>query len=105
MTEQEKQKQIEEITNIIGKYDGTEKQDDVIYSQVAYLSIEEIAQTLVNAGYGDTKQAVREFAEKVKELLLANTAPCFNMGAEPIIEFDPFFYDKLDQLVKETCGE
>ena len=67
--------------------------------------VQEAAETLVNAGYGDTKQAVREFAEKVKELLLANTAPCFNMGAEPIIEFDPFFYDKLDQLVKETCGE
>lgn len=109
MTEQEKQKQIEEITNIIGKYDGTEKQDDVIYSQVAYLSIEEIAQTLINAGYGDTKQAVRDFAEKVKR---------------EFIEFDSTFPDEdcagfkagynvackshkgeIDNLVKEICDK
>ncbi len=97
MTEQEKQKQIEEITNIIGKYDGTEKQDDVIYSQVAYLSIEEIAQTLVNAGYGDTKQAVREFAEKVKVQI--------RMYEEISSYTATLLCEDIDQLVKETCGE
>ena len=97
MTEQEKQKQIEEITNIIGKYDGTEKQDDVIYSQVAYLSIEEIAQTLVNAGYGDTKQAVRDFAEKLKEL--GSDIKTIDWSNNRLL------YDGIDQLVKETCGE
>ena len=98
MTEQEKQKQIEEITNIIGKYDGTEKQDDVIYSQVAYLSIEEIAQTLINADYGDTKQAVREFAEKIKENLeeIFVFAVRKNWGSA---------YEYINELVKEVCGE
>lgn len=93
MTEQEKQKQIEEMDKIIyqnacevirvcGTCNYGEKK-----SGFTDCVSPKIAEALYNAGYGDTKQAVREFAEKVKNL--------------------PDWFDEsdIDQLVKETCGE
>ena len=57
----------------------------------------ELATALINAGYGDVKQAVREFAEKVKELVSdIKTIDWSN---------NRLLYDGIDQLVKETCGE
>lgn len=116
MTEQE---QIEKIKNIIGKCDGTENQDDVIYSQVAYLSVEEMAETLVRAGIGDTKQAVREFAEKLKGNLIKVYKDCLLSANKCLAKDDRVMYkywrgkvdgtresiDLVLQAVKETCGE
>ena len=57
----EKEKQIEEI-----------KQTMVRSCNVNRLYFEQMAEDLYNAGYGDTKQAVKEFAERLKERLKLN---------------------------------
>lgn len=56
------------------------------------------AQKLLNAGYGDVKQAVREFAEKIKENLeeIFDLAVRKNWGSA---------YEYINELVKEVCGE
>lgn len=103
MTEQEKQKQIEEMDKIIyqnacevirvcGTCNYGEKK-----SGFTDCVSPKIAEALYNAGYGDTKQAVREFAEKVKELVSDITTIDWSNNR--------LLYDGIDQLVKETCGE
>lgn len=77
----DKQKEIEKIL-------------EVMHSNL-YLTHSDCAIALVNAGYGDVKQAVREFAERIKMAFY--------------IEFDELIpsimSDKIDELVKEVCGE
>lgn len=51
------------------------------------------ATALVNAGYGDVKQAVREFAEILKE-------NCTFDGHRVALD-----KNRIDELVKEVCGE
>lgn len=86
MTEQEKQKQIEEMANWLEK-----ARTDTLHSCIAdceicgnkyknndmnrCLTMNE-AECLYNAGYGDTKQAVREFAEKFFKEISAFLAKC-----------------------------
>lgn len=85
---------------------------------------EEIADTLKKQGYGDTKQAVREFAEKVKPIIddivelifddgqsrciiggchKADDIPC---GASICIEENKTAWkSKIDRLLTEVTGE
>ncbi len=64
------------------------------------------AEKLTKEGIRDVKQAVREFAENLKKLLIEEyTTPCFNREGKPIFDFNPDFYDKFDELVKGVCGE
>lgn len=48
-------------------------------------------------GYGDTKQAVKEFAEKLKEKM-------FRYYMYAITTADDLIHE-IDELVKEMCGE
>lgn len=96
MTEQEKQMK-EIIKNV--KYAPFNKEEPTytVGVQMEDFVFDLITKELSNAGYGDTKQAVREFAEKVKELVSdIKTIDWSN---------NRLLYDGIDQLVKETCGE
>ena len=61
---------------------------------------EETAEHFVNAGYGNIEQAVREFAEELKEGLPSNVC------AISFIEEDMIAHvrDYIDQLIKERFG-
>lgn len=84
------QKEIKEIARIL---DEAECVEDALFVDFAGM-----AEALVNAGYGDVKQAVREFAERLKENLeeIFNLAVRKNWGAA---------YEYVNQLVEEVCGE
>lgn len=62
------------------------------------------AQKLLNVGYGDVKQAVREFAEKVKQFLDGAEIYFYN-GEEEGIWDSGAVAEQIDKLVKEVCGE
>ena len=72
--------------------------------EVAWLSDKSIKRTdticgyLMEKGYGDVKQAVREFAEKIKENLeeIFYLSVRKNWGSA---------YEYINELVKEVCGE
>ena len=53
------------------------------------------AETLYNAGYGNVKEALKKFAERIKMAFY--------------YEFDELIpsimSDKIDELIKEVCGE
>ena len=55
----------------------------------------ELATALINAGYGDVKQAVREFAEKVK----------YESAMTFVKQEHIAVCEILDELVKEVCEE
>lgn len=88
----DKQKEIEKIKTIMGC--------DYDYCESCYThsrkscSLRPIAERLVDAGYGDVRAAVKEFAESVKMAFY--------------YEFDELIpsimADKIDELVKEVCG-
>lgn len=90
----DKQKQIEEIENIV--------------VEVAFLQAHEpngddelsrkVAEAIVNAGIGDTKQAVREFAEKFFKEISAFLAKKHITSANEVKQI-------IRRIVKETCGE
>lgn len=65
---------------------------------------EKNAELLVNAGYGDVKQAVREFAERLKERLAQKKVDLYN-GKSQVIQIDVQISLIIDELVKEVCGE
>ena len=89
----DKQKEIEKIKTIMGC--------DYDYCESCYThrrkscSLRPIAERLVDAGYGDVRAAVKEFAESVKMAFY--------------YEFDELIpsimADKIDELVKEACGD
>ena len=58
----------------------------------------EIATALVNKGYGDTKQAVEEFAEKIKE----NLEEIFDLAVK---KGWGRAYEYINQLVKDFCEQ
>ena len=106
------------------------KQTMVRSCNINRLYFEQMAEDLYNAGYGDTKQAVKEFAEKLKEKFIRlekrygdeadrdeNAIP--NLQFEfykPALERDGAFANGqatmankalyiIDELVKEVCGD
>lgn len=62
---------------------------------IKYLHNTGIAEWLIEKGYGDVRAAVREFAERIKMAFY--------------YEFDELIpstmADKIDELVKEVCGD
>ncbi len=62
------------------------------------------ARLLVNAGYGNVKQAVKEFAEKIKDWLHGADLYFYN-GQEEFILDGEEVDDKIDEFLKELCGE
>lgn len=100
MTEQEEQKQIEELAKALSV-----ARTDVLHSCIGYCQLCDSkykscgmheclvlteAEHLFNAGWRDTKQAVREFAEKLKK------------QATPL---GRIWIEQIDELVKEICGK
>lgn len=89
----DKQKEIEKIKTIMGC--------DYDYCESCYThsrkscSLRPIAERLVDAGYGDVRAAVKEFAESVKM--------AFYHEFEELIPST--MADKIDELVKEVCGD
>ena len=88
----DKQKEIEKIKTIMGC--------DYDYCESCYThsrkscSLRPIAERLVDAGYGDVRAAVKEFAESIKM--------AFYQEFEELIP--SIMADKIDELVKEVCG-
>lgn len=55
------------------------------------------AENIINAGYGDKKQAVKDFAEKLKVFIIRNCCVTDD-------DVDKI-YKKINELVKEVTGE
>lgn len=83
----EKEKQIENIENIV----------DVILPIMkdGEFSARNLARALNKSGYGNVKEALKEFAERVKM--------AFYYEFEELIP--SIMSDKIDELVKEVCGD
>lgn len=83
--------------------------------EVAWLSDKSINRTdticayLIEKGYGDVKQAVREFAEKLKNKVIEDTAyGCDSNQHTGYYDYTIKIGDipeYIDELVKEVCGE
>ena len=63
-----------------------------------------VAQAIVEAGYGDTKQAVREFAEGLEEIkrCVRDLNVCFDDEWRYLLEDT---LDKIDELLAEVTGK
>lgn len=91
----DKQKEIEKMAKAIYEtgiaIDGT----DIAFGLIDDSHFERMARKLVAEGYGDIRAAVKEFAESVKMAFY--------------YEFDALIpsimADKIDELVKEVCGD
>ena len=105
-----KEKQIEEMAKFIdGSECPSEKCPKMDKEQVKAFGACNIhrAQILYNAGYGNVKQAVKEFAERVKAKFYANSVSRMKGYKEEIVcdlTVDEF-NGEIDELVKEVCGE
>lgn len=90
----EKEKQIEEMIKAMSVYIPTP--DDEIRAKLLYA-----------AGYGNVKQAVKEFAERVKAKFYANSVSRTKGYKEEIVcdlTVDEF-NGEIDELVQEVCGD
>lgn len=68
------------------------------------------AKLLYDAGYGDTKEAVKEFAEKLKEKVEKAEEEIVPKGCDSYFKngamcCQSIIFLILDDLVKEVCGE
>ncbi len=86
----DKQKEIEKMAKLLYSCFHTTTCECCNVHCVDYLR----GQVLVNAGYGDVRQAVREFADSLKNYILK----CDMWGGNGLCK-------KVDELVKEVCGE
>lgn len=94
----DKQKEIKNIGNII--FDNikipvshTENLEQIIPITLA----DKAAEKIIEAGYGDTKEAIKEFAEKAIAMGRITFAP--NNGKEYL----EIALEKFENLVKEIC--
>ena len=89
----DKEKEIEEMATVLPKvivYDGGYGWDDE--QEVDFW---EMARNLINAGYGNIEQAVREFAEELKDIFKTKHAAVIANVA----------CNRIDELIKEKFGE
>lgn len=61
-----------------------------------------LAKKLIAAGYGDTKQAVREFAEKLKEIAIDLSR---DVGIERSVLCTQTLIEQIDELLAEVTEE
>lgn len=86
-----KKKEIEEMTEaVMCAMEYREKTDTP--------NFELIAQNLINTGYGNVKQAVKEFAEKFKKEFLKNFPTLFTDAIYQCTD------SELDNLITELYG-
>ncbi len=93
----EKEKQIEEMIKAMSVYIPTP--DDEIRAKLLYA-----------AGYGNVKEAVKEFAEKLKEKVEKAEEEIVPKGCDHYFKngamcCQSIIFLILDDLVKEVCGE
>ena len=88
--------EIEKIAKILDEADCVE--------DALFVDFDGMAKALINAGYGDVKQAVREFAEKVKKFLDGAEVYFYN-GEEEGIWDSTAVAEQINELIKEVCGE
>lgn len=108
-----KEKQIEEMAKLIdGSECPSEKCPKMDKEQVKAFGACNIhrAQILYNAGYGNVKQAVKEFAEKLKEKVEKAEEEIVPKGCDHYFKngamcCQSIIFLILDDLVKEVCGE
>ena len=106
----EKEKQIEEMAKFInGSKCPTEKCPNMDKEQEKAFGPCNIhrAQILYDAGYGNVKEAVKEFAERVKGIFSGNAEERQKGYAKEIVcslTIDEF-NEEIDELIKEVRGE
>jgi hypothetical protein len=106
----EKEKQIEEMAKFInGSKCPTEKCPKMDKEQEKAFGPCNIhrAQILYDAGYGNVKEAVKEFAERVKGIFSGNAEERQKGYAKEIVcslTIDEF-NEEIDELIKEVRGE
>lgn len=94
----EKEKQIEEMIKAMSVYIPTP--DDEIRAKLLYA-----------AGYGNVKEAVKEFAERVKGIFSGNAEEeivpkgCDHYFKNGAMCCQSIIFLILDDLVKEVCGD
>lgn len=91
----EKEKQIEEMIKTMTGF-CIPTSDDEIRAKLLYA-----------AGYGNVKEAVKEFAERVKGIFSGNAEERQKGYAKEIGCFLTVgeFNEEIDELIKEVCGE
>ena len=108
-----KEKQIEEMAKLIdGSECPSEKCPKMDKEQVKAFGACNIhrAQILYNAGYGNVKEAVKEFAEKLKEKVEKAEEEIVPKGCDHYFKngamcCQSIIFLILDDLVKEVCGD
>lgn len=88
-----------EVKKIAKILDEAECVEDALF-----VDFDGMVKALVNAGYGDVKQAVREFAEKMKERLAQKEVIKYKVHTQEIF-IDMQATVIIDKLVKGVCGE
>lgn len=83
---------------------------DIVEPEDRPIQAESIAEAFYNAGYGDTKQAVKEFAEKLKEKVEKAEEEIVPKGCDSYFKngamcCQSIIFLILDELVKEVCGD
>lgn len=61
-----------------------------------------LAKKLIEAGYGDTKQAEREFAKRLKEVAIDLSR---DVGIERSVLCTQTLIEQIDELLAEVTGE
>lgn len=109
----EKEKQIEEMAKLIDELDedvitGHEAlKNGMIADIVKGRTAEEKAEALMEAGYGNVKEAVKELAERIKGIFSGNAEErqkgyAKEIGCSLTVgEFN----EEIDELIKEVCGD
>lgn len=87
----------------VSRFIKDENGDFVVTVTISLATLaEEIADTLKKQGYGDTKQAVREFAERLKERIYKAENPYECLTVE--VDSDEI-KSMIDELLAEVTGE
>lgn len=108
-----KEEQIEEMAELIDELNRDviighkPLKNGMIADIVKGRSPEEKAEAFYYAGYGDTKQAVKEFAARVKAKFYANSVSrTKGYKEERVCDLTvDEFNGEIDELVKEVCGD
>ena len=109
----EKEKQIEELAELIDELNRDviigykPMKNGMIADIVKGRTAEEKAEALMEAGYGNVKEALKEFAERVKGIFSGNAEErqkgyAKEIGCSLTVgEFN----EEIDELIKEVCGD
>lgn len=109
----EKEKQIEDLAELIDELNRDviigykPMKNGMIADIVKGRTAEEKAEALMEAGYGNVKEALKEFAERVKGIFSGNAEERQKGYEKEIVCFLTIdeFNEEIDELIKEVCGD